>query len=486
MKCNTCASRARYELKAVPAVGSKYRAKMVTARPYFRPMRLLPYCCFFLLAACVPLGTPITNPNAPTSQQSRPASAPAAQPLRYYDYVYDPAVRSVQCYAPGGQATDVLAPPIVPLSQPQPVVLEFDVLGEQQPPRLTARLVHCDRGWQPSQLTDLQFLDEINEFNFPNYRISVNTKVPYYHYALQLPRVKLSGNYLLVVQNGAGAPLLSRRVLVYENQVVAYLRPGIVAGGLAARYAYQQLDFGLNYSAVELVNPAQEVHVVLRQNFRWDNARYNLAPTFVRDAERRLDYQYFNYENAFPGLSEYRYFDTRSLQAPGLGVARLLRQATPVGAELLAETTRNGLAYNQYPDANGQRVFENREFGSGAINGDYAQVTFTLQAAQPAPGPVYAFGALSDWQLRDEFRLRYDSASQTYVGRALLKQGYYNYSYAVGPARAGTAPAPPDEIYFEGTHTETENQYDLLVYYRPPGTRADLLIAYQALDLNKR
>jgi hypothetical protein len=41
-------------------------------------------------------------------------------------------------------------------------------------------------------------------------------------------------------------------------------------------------------------------------------------------------------------------------------------------------------------------------------------------------------------------------------------------------------------VYFEGTHQETENQYDLLVYYRPPGTRTDLLIAYKSLDLNLR
>jgi len=441
-----------------------------------------------LLGACVPLGTPITNPDLPAGRQPGTGAATTAltQPLRYYDFIYEPRVRSVQCYAPGGGATDVLAPPIVPLSQPQPVVLEFDVLeAGQQPPRLTARLVHCDLRWQPSQLTTMQYLDEINEFNFTNYRASVNTKVPYFHYALQLPRVKISGNYLLVVSDQRGAPLLSRRVLVYESQVVAYLRPGIVAGGLEARYAYQQLDFGISYAAADLVNPAQEVRVVLRQNYRWDNARYDLAPTFVRDAERRLDYQYFNYENAFPGLSEYRFFDTRSLQANGLNVGRLLRQNTPTGAELLPEATRNGQTYTACADANGQRVFENREFGNGAVNGDYAQVSFRLNAPQPAPGPVYVFGALSDWQLRDELRLRYDSVGRAYVGQALLKQGYYNYSYAVAPARGAPNPVP-DEIFFEGTHTETENQYDLLVYYRPPGSRADLLIAYQALDLNRR
>jgi hypothetical protein len=445
--------------------------------PRYSYLALLP----LLAAGCVPLGTPITNPNAPVSQQ-RPAEYYADRTLRYQDYTYDPSVRSVQCYVPTAQPNDVLLPPIVPLSQEQPVTLEFDVLGDQAP-RLTAKLIHCDLGWTPSQITDMQFLNEINEFTLTNYRISVNTKTPYYHYALQVPRVKLSGNYVLVVQNQAGVPLVSRRMLVYDNQVVANLQQGILAGGVDARYAYQQLNFNINYSAVALVNPAAEVKVVLRQNYRWDNAHYNLAPTFVRDAERVLEYQYINYENAFAGLSEYRYFDMRSLQANGLGVARLLRQAAPVQVELLPEETRNGLAYNQYVDANGQRVFENREFGNGAYNGDYAQVTFNLKAAQPAPNPVYIFGALSDWQLKEEFRMTYDSVQQRYTGRALLKQGYYNYSYAVAPKRAGAA---PDEVYFEGTHQETENQYDLLVYYRPPGTRTDLLIAYQAIDLNKR
>jgi hypothetical protein len=455
-------------------------------------LRLLPYLPVLLLAAaCVPLGTPITNPDLPASQQ-RPTTSAASVPLRYYDYIYDPNVRSVQCYVGTGTTsttfgntaspTAVLGPPIVPLSQEQPITLEFDVLGER-PPRLTVKLIHCDLGWTPSQLTDLQFIDEINEFNLANYQTSVNTKVPYYHYTFAVPRVKLSGNYLLVVQAAGNKPLLSRRLLVYDSQVAVALQPGILAGGVDARYAYQQLDFRISYGAVQLLNPSQEVKVVLRQNFRWDNAHYNLRPTFVRDAERVLEYQYSNYENAFPGLSEYRYFDARSFQSNGLGVGRMLRQANPVQIDLLPETTRNGLAYNQYYDANGQRVFENRDYGQGAVNGDYALVTFNLNAPQPAPGPVYVLGALSDWQLKDEYRLRYDSLQQRYTGQALLKQGYYNYSYAVAPRAAG---APPDEVYFEGTHQETENQYDLLVYYRPPGTRTDLLIAYKSLDLNLR
>ncbi|SHI93704.1 protein of unknown function [Hymenobacter daecheongensis DSM 21074] len=443
--------------------------------------RLAPAFLLLLTTGCVPLGTPITDPNAarrPAGQQRAPEYY-ADKTIRYEDYIYNPDVRSVQCYVATGQPTEVFQPPVVPLSQGQPVTLEFDVLGAASQ-RLTAKLVHCDAGWQPSVLTDMQFLSEINEFLLTDYRTGVGTKVPYYHYRMQMPRVKISGNYLLLVQSAGGVPVLSRRVLVYENQVEIDLRQGIPVAG-AERYTLQQVDFSIGYGGLNLVNPVQEVKVVLRQNFRWDNARYNLRPTFVRDADRRLEYQYFNFENAFAASNEFRFFDLRSLRVMGAGMALLDPNASPRTVTLTPEITRTGQNYSQYDDINGQRVFENREFGNGATNGDYASVLFQLQAEQQAPGPVYVLGALTDWQLKDEFKLNYDPETRQYSTRVLLKQGYYNYQYVV--AKPGAA---PDNVYFEGSHRETENQYDLLVYYRPPGTRADLLIGYQTVTVNGR
>ncbi|MEJ7666935.1 MAG: hypothetical protein WKG07_49240 [Hymenobacter sp.] len=58
----------------------------------------------------MPLGTPITNPNAPVSQQ-KPAEYYVERTLRYQDYIYDPSVRSVQCYVPTAQVNDIFLPP---------------------------------------------------------------------------------------------------------------------------------------------------------------------------------------------------------------------------------------------------------------------------------------------------------------------------------------------------------------------------------------
>jgi hypothetical protein len=39
-----------------------------------------------------------------------------------------------------------------------------------------------------------------------------------------------------------------------------------------------------------------------------------------------------------------------------------------------------------------------------------------------------------------------------------------------------------DYIALEGSHFETENDYELLVYYRPPGARWDELVGYRLLN----
>ena len=60
-----------------------------------------------------------------------------------------------------------------------------------------------------------------------------------------------------------------------------------------------------------------------------------------------------------------------------------------------------------------------------------------------------------------------------------LKQGYYDYEYAVMPDKDNV----PDETIIEGSHYETENEYTILVYYRFLGTRYDQLIGYKKMGV---
>ncbi|WP_205503313.1 type IX secretion system plug protein [Rufibacter psychrotolerans] len=397
--------------------------------------------------------------------------------LRYEDAVYTADVRSVQLYTRNLNVADVLAPPLVSIDQSSPLLLEFDRMSAPRA-RAVVKLHHCDVNWQPSQLQAMQFVQDYNEFFIMEVEPSAGTKVPYWHYRFQLPRVKLSGNYLLEVAEEGGNLLLSRRFVVFEERVSVGLRP-VATPGAGDRYVRQQIDFNIFYPQYPLVNPAQEIKVVMRQNHRWDNAKLFTRPTFVQEAQRRLEYQLFDVEQSFLGLNEFRALDTRSERFSGIGVERRDVTTSPDRVYALPGRSRAQQAYSTQPDANGKFLFGSREYGNAPLNADYQQVFFQLQAPEPAPGPVYVFGGLSDWQLQEPLKLTYDADQQRYTGSALLKQGYYNYYFAVKGAN-GQA----DARYFEGSHFATENVYDVLVYYRPPGTRADLVIGYSTLQFN--
>jgi Domain of unknown function (DUF5103) len=427
------------------------------------------------LPSCVPLesGAGGTSSGSSTTEYYRP-------PLQNADVVYDENIRSVQCYVVTGDVSERLNPPVTPITQDQPIRLEFDRI-RTDPARLVVKLQLCNADWTPAQLVDQQFLFDFNEFYISEYYSSVNTKVPYYHYRFTLPKVKLTGNYVVHVSAPDGQPLLSRRVIVYENVVGINFRQGIPPGGNSRQL--QQVDFDITYGQLQLVNPVQEVRVRLRQNYRWDNARYPIQPTFVREADRRLEYQLFNFENAFPALNEFRFFDSRSLRTGGFNIAALDPTTNPRSALLAPEKRRQSVSYEQYNDINGFFLTDNREYGNGDTDADYATTTFQLRAEEAAPGEVYVVGQLTDWQLRPEYHLTYDATAQLYRGTALIKQGYYNYYFALRPTDGSK---PVDYQYFEGSRFETENVYDMLVYYRAPGTRYDQIIGYQQITFNSR
>lgn len=422
-----------------------------------------------ILVACVPV-----------EQQGQGSAGGIQQTLRYEDHVYDPAIMSVQCYVATGVPDQVLEPAVTSISQSRPIILEFDRLNAG-PQRLVAKLIHCNADWSPSGLSETQYLNEFNEFFITDVQASVNTRVPFVHYRFRVPRVKLSGNYLLQVQEEGGRYLLTQRIMVYQNLAVVAAKLGVPTGQ-GGRFSRQPVEFNVFYPDYPLVNPAMEVKAVLRQNHRWDTAKRIPKPTFVREELKRLEYVFFEPQDHFLGLSEFRPFDTRSIRFRGIGVDEINLEATPIEVYLQSDRSREGQAYSQDPDINGKFIIQNKEYGSGNVNGDYTWVNFELKAPEAPNGTVYITGSLTNWELTDKAVMKYNREKSLYRGRILLKQGYYNYYYTFKPANSPTL----DASYFEGSHFATENIYDIMIYYRPPGTRADLLIGYEEVFFNRR
>lgn len=422
------------------------------------------YLFLLVFAACVPLTQTATNDSG------------QAKILKLADFSYESQIKTVRVY-PAGSDTQVQMLPAVTKLGDWSLMLEFDDLHGQRD-SFYARVIHCNQDWTKSTLSDLDFISQYNEFPLLNFDLSLDTQIPYVHYKFQLPAVKLPGNYVLVVYRGSDRNdiILSKRFMVYDTRV-AFSRNGNLLGAGAAN-ANQQINFTVNYKNLDLINPMETVNVTIRQNQRWDNLAAGIKPSFLRDNVREMEYRFFDPDKMLKGGNEFRWFDLRSLNYPGRNVLTVDRTQKPFHVYIQPDASRKGQAYASYQDLNGNFMTDNYDVRN-AVASNYAYVHFTLKSPQPVEGGVYVSGAFTNWDLSPEYQMTYDAIKQQYTGTAFLRQGYYDYQYVV---KSATLPAD----HFEGSYFETENQYEIFVYYRSLQPQADLLIGYLQLEQNPR
>lgn len=398
----------------------------------------------------------------------------AQKTLRYEDFVYEEQVRTVQIYQ-AGPTNSSFRPAAAPLRQQQ-LVLEFDDIQESYN-NYYLRFLHCTYDWKPSGLRDLDFLTDFNEFPINQYTFSNNTHLPYVHYVAPVPALKLPGNYLLMVYRDGDKEdlIITKRILIYENRIsVSPLSNFAGAGTL--QEDRQPLNFVVNYGNLEVINPTDMIRVVVRQNQRWDNALVNPNATFVRDNRREIEYRVFDDVNSFFAGNEFRFVDFRSLVAPGQNVQRVNRSIKPYELYVMTDGTRQGLAYAQYRDLNGQYFIDNLDFPEPMTSANYVFANFFLKSP-PLAEKIFIVGQFNQFTRTSENQMTYDRAAGGYEARFVLKQGFYNYQYVVNGQNANQ---------LEGNRFETENTYEALVYYRSLKPFADLLLGYATWTLNPR
>ncbi len=399
--------------------------------------------------------------------------------LLFEDYIYEDRIKSVQFYPVGTSATDVMNPPVINMVQSAPLVIEFDDVGREYC-NYYAKLYHCNFDWTRSSYTDLQFVSDINETMIQNYNSSINTKVRYTHYSFTVPRVKISGNFLLIVYRNGNTDdvVISRRFVAY-TPLVSVLDSVVFAVKVQDRNTRQQVDCLIDYSGYEIPNP-QDVRVVLRQNFRWDNAIVLREPQYIKFDRKVLDYAFFDSRNTFGGGNEFRYFDIRNLRVKGMNVDTYATSDTSNRITLVQDKPRNSQTYSEQIDINGKYVIQRAEATDDRVEADYANVLFTLNPSPDFQGDIYVTGQLTDWQLRPKYKMTYNTEKSVYELNMLLKQGFYNYQYCL------VFNDRPEWSYFEGDYSSTENFYDIIVYYRPPNMFNDIVIGYASVDFRGR
>ncbi len=375
--------------------------------------------------------------------------------------------------------------PIISLNSSELLELHFDDMdGRVKNYYYTFQL--CDADWTPVNLSTFDYLKGFSQIRINQYRQSSISQTKYVHYQAVLPDrncmpVK-SGNYMLkVFLDGDQENLaFTRRILVYEK---------LADVGLSITQPYnselfkthQKISFQVNKSQLNVVNPVQQVKAVVLQNFRWDNAKINISPTFIRN-----NMMEFNDENTliFPAGKEYRWADLRSfrLQTDRVAKAEYIPGNNQIYLQTDAERTQQ--RYIRFTDYNGFYFIESTEVSNPWWQTDYAWVHFTFvpKGNQPFPDKkLFVVGEMNHYNLNDSSAMSYDATKGVYEKTLYLKQGYYSYTYVTRDTKIRKNSEAQTE-QTDGNYWETENDYTVLIYYRSLSGRHDELIGVSTVN----
>lgn len=390
--------------------------------------------------------------------------------------IFDPRFRTLKT----GVEDNFMSPPVIRMGTNDRIRITFDEIAEDNS-YLEFRLIHCDADWQPSRLVESEYVSGFNSQRIEDYAFSSSTFVHYVNYLVTLPnedlRILHSGNYLLQVYDPdePDRVILQTRFQVSENIIPA---DGEVTSRTDRGYntEWQQLSFVLDGEGLAQLNPYQDLTVEITQNMRDDTRRIIRNP--LRLDGKRVVYDH-NPDLIFPASNEYRRFESVSNGFAGMNVDSLRYMGSNYHVWLRPDSPRAESQYSYDRTQHGRFLVHEYNATDSDVGADYITVHFTLESPEFTGADVYIDGEFSHNRFDRNNIMKYDRASGAYTASIPLKQGAYNYQYVVRP-HGKNVPASPAPV--EGNKYETENEYGISVYYRPPGARADRLVTFFTLE----
>ena len=340
-------------------------------------------------------------------------------------------------------------------------------------------IIHCDYNWVPSDIPKQEYLKGLDNQRIIDYSNSFNCLQLYSHYQLNIPnqftQLALSGNYIIKILNEDRDVVFSRKFIIYED--IANVRLQVKRGrNISTIESKQNLDFSITSKSLTFQNPLQNVKVLLLQNRQFTTGIKNIAPQYTIGNE--LVYKYDS-ETQFWGGNEFRFFDNKEIRNAANNVAKISSNGAIYNSFLFTDEARANLPYSFTLDANGNFVVRNLNAANNKIEADYAWVYFSLSAPSfRLDKDIYINGMFNNYALTPENKMEYNEKKNLYEKALLIKQGFTNYQYVV----ADTKGKIDQENSIDGNFFQTENEYEIIVYYRENTQRYDRVIGFVAIN----
>ena len=363
--------------------------------------------------------------------------------------------------------------PIINLNSEEKLELRFDDLTTNIS-NFFVTIEHFDSNWKKSNLLKSEYVEGFMKDEIINYDYSFNTLQEYIHYNYIFPSENLkptiSGNYKLKVFDSYGDTIFSRKFMVLEKKI--NLDVNIKKATLSQdRKIKHEIDFIINHKNFDIVDPFSQVKVIIKQNNKDDNAITDLKPMYIRNSTLIYD---FNEENTFLGNNEFRHFDIKSMRYYSERVKSIYSDSSKFKVTLYSDNKKPFNNYSIEPDLNGKFYIKSQEARNSSTEAEYVDVLFSLKSEYISNGDLYIIGEMNDWKKNENFKLDYNFQKKQYEKEVILKQGYYNYHYAINDTSLDYL----DVASIEGTHYQTRNEYQIYVYFKDLNDRYEKLIGF--------
>ena len=363
--------------------------------------------------------------------------------------------------------------PIINLDSEEKLELRFDDLTTDIS-KFFVTIEHFDSNWKKSNLLKSEYVEGFMKEEIINYDYSFNTLQEYIHYNYIFPSENLkptiSGNYKLKVFDSYGDTVFSKKFMVLEKKI--NLEVNIKKATLSQeRKIKHEIDFIINHKNFDIVDPFSQVKVIIKQNNKDDNAITDLKPMYIRNSSLIYD---FNEENTFLGNNEFRHFDIKSMRYYSERIKSIYSDSSKFKVTLYSDNKKPFNNYSIEPDLNGKFYIKSQEARNSSTEAEYVDVLFSLRSEYISNGDLYIIGEMNDWKKNENFKLYYNFQKKQYEKEVFLKQGYYNYHYAINDTSLDYL----DVASIEGTHYQTRNEYQIYVYFKDLNDRYEKLIGF--------
>ncbi len=367
---------------------------------------------------------------------------------------------------------DPTLPPYLLYGSRQHIDIEWDEMSHDYK-RYRYHIDHCDWDWNVTDgIFESDYLEGLNDQLVEDFEKSFNTTQIYTHYRLRVPskeiHLRLSGNYRVLIyeEDEEDTPVLEARFCIYEREagIIAQLSSNT---DIDFNDRHQQMTLSIGYGSLAVIDPEQELKVVVMQNRRWDSRVEGLVPNVRKP--NGIEFTH-NRNLIFPAGNEYHRFEILDVHRTATGVDRIDWFEPYYHATLFPAVIDHSYSYTE--DQNGVYVVRSSDNYDDWTTAEYVVVHFFLESPRLEGGDVYVSGWWAGQTFNPDCKMEYDEARECYHAAILLKQGYYSYEFI---QKDGLMQRTMGSFY------ETENEYEVLVYFRQQGARYDRLSGFRLM-----